>query len=142
MACIQLSAGRVSSIATLQVGPDQPYPRPDPNPYPNPYPHPNSEPCGGLEVGRGSHAAPPSSFGGGFIKRRRGRPNDPPLPIIRAASSTNFVQAAPAHRSSCELLYPGRGQPRILLGLTSWVQLSVSSFWGTNSSYCCPQRLL
>ena len=34
--CTKLCAGRVSSISTLHVDPDQPNPRPDPNPNPNP----------------------------------------------------------------------------------------------------------
>ena len=50
----KLCAGRVWSISTLHVGPDQPDPRPIPHPNPN-----LNLNFGGIEVGRGSHAAPP-----------------------------------------------------------------------------------
>ena len=56
----ELCHGCPWSFSILHVGTDQPYPRPSPDPNPKPPPHTNPNPnlSGGLEVDRGSRAAP------------------------------------------------------------------------------------
>ena len=84
----KLCAVRVSTISTLHVDPDQPNPRPDPSRTPSLWE---------LEVGRGSHAAPPR-VSVAFKKKKVRRPTDTPY-REDPHPAQNFVQDAAAHSS-------------------------------------------